>query len=236
MEVLALILPIGILCLLPIVLELFTNTADDKKHKLGWWQRLWIIVNLLVWAYEIFFVTVVCGVVGDLSIAFGGGLGDLLYIFVLAGLILLHIILLAVFTYKHLRSVFLAALVCLAIYPLVIMHQDAARGNVYNGYRTITSNSVGLYYTQADIEHADRLRKSQTSQPPQSSVQKELPPEIYFIDDLSLQMQPLKEVITKSCPLLTKEEVALLQDVVGNCDMIGIRADAGLPDGMFNKY
>lgn len=236
MVVLAVILPICVLCLLLVGIELFANAANEKRQTLSWWKRLWIIVNLLVWIYEIFFAMAVCGDVKGVFVAFGGGLGDLLYLFILAGLILLHIILLAVFTYKHLRPVFLFALVCLSIYPLIIIHQIAAQGNIYNGYSTATSNSLGLYYTQADIEHADRLQKSQTSQPPQSVAKEEPLPVVYFIDNVSMQVQPRKEVITKACPLLTKEEVTQLREIVGHCDMIGIRADAGLPNGVFYEY
>lgn len=154
MAVLAFIFPICFLCLLPIMVELFSNEPNKKGRKLDWEKRLWIVVNLLVWAYEIFFTMVVSNVVDGLSVHFGGGLGDLLYLFTLAGIIVLHIILLAVFSYKHLHVLFFIVLVCMPVYPLVSMHLAAARGNEANGY-TIMGNGAGLYY---DAEAYRQLR------------------------------------------------------------------------------
>lgn len=96
MGLIALLLPVCFICLLVIILNLFTNTTNNNQ-KFGWKQRLWIIINLLVWAYEFFFMVVVCEGVENLRVDFGGGLGDLFYIFMLAGVVLLHIVLLAIF-------------------------------------------------------------------------------------------------------------------------------------------
>lgn len=54
MGLIALLLPVCFICLLVIILNLFTNTTNNNQ-KFGWKQRLWIIINLLVWAYEFFF-------------------------------------------------------------------------------------------------------------------------------------------------------------------------------------
>ena len=153
MGLVALLLPVCFICLLVIILNLFTNTANNNL-KLGWKQRLWIVLNLLMWAYEFFFMVVVCEGVENLRVDFGGGLGDLFYIFMLAGVVMLHIVLLAICTYKHLQSVYFIILVCLPILPLAKMHWDAARGKKENGYMT-RGNSTGLYY---DAEAYRQLR------------------------------------------------------------------------------
>ena len=67
MGLVALLLPVCFICLLVIILNLFTNTANNNL-KLGWKQRLWIVLNLLMWAYEFFFMVVVCEGVGNLRV------------------------------------------------------------------------------------------------------------------------------------------------------------------------
>lgn len=154
------VLLVGVFCLLCFLLvipRLFTHATDGNN--LSWKQRFWIIVNLLVWAYECFFLVAVCGGIKGMAVYFGGGLGDLLYIFLLAGMVLLHIILLAVFTYKHLRIIFFIILVCPPINLLIMMHSDAARGNEENGYMT-GGNWTGLYYDQEAYWQRKKLKEA----------------------------------------------------------------------------
>lgn len=122
---------------------LFTRPA--QRRSFGWYQWFWIIVNLLVWAYEFFFLTAFCGGVKGMAVYFGGGLGDLFYFFLLGGMVLLHIVLLAVLIHNRQRTVFFVMLACLPVLPLYRMHADAARGNERNGYM-IGGNRAGLYF------------------------------------------------------------------------------------------
>lgn len=145
--VFSLLILVCLICFPLVISHLFTHTTDDSSPDLDRTQRVWIIVNLLVWAYECFFLLVICGRVKGLAVFFGGGLGDLLYIFLLAGMMLLHIVLLAVFTHNHLRAIFFVILVCLPIWLLTVMHLAAAQGNEENGYMT-GGNLTGLYYDQ----------------------------------------------------------------------------------------
>lgn len=124
---------------------LYLSFIRKSEIKISWIKRFWIIVNLLVWAYEFFFLIAVCGGVKGFAVYFGGGLGDLLYFFLLAGTVLLHIGLLAVLIYNRRRTVFFAVLVCLPVAPLYKMHTVAARGNERNGYM-IGGSRVGLYF------------------------------------------------------------------------------------------
>lgn len=145
MGLVAILIPICFICLLVIILNVFTNTTNENNLKLGWQQRLWIVLNLLMWAYELFFTIVICDGVEGLNVHFGGGLGDLLYVFILVGMALLHIVLLTIFTYKHLQTIFFIVLMCMPVFPLTLMHLNAARGNEENNYM-ISGNYAGLYY------------------------------------------------------------------------------------------
>ena len=133
MELIILLIVACLGCFLFVFRQIFPRTIGKDGADLGYSKRLWIIVNLFVWAYECFFLIAVCGGIKGMNVFFGGGLGDLLYLFLLVGMVLLHIVLLAVFIQKKLRTVFYIILVCLPIYPLVIMHSAAARGNEENG-------------------------------------------------------------------------------------------------------
>lgn len=174
MGLVALLLPVCFICLLIIILNFFTNTTNSNNLKLGWKQRLWIVLNLLMWAYEFFFMVVVCEGVENLRVDFGGGLGDLFYIFMLTGVVLLHIVLLAICTYKHLQSVYFIILVCMPILPLAKMHWDAARGNEANGYMT-GGNSTGLYYDAEDYRqqrlHQRELEEAAKPKKPEFATQ-----------------------------------------------------------------
>lgn len=47
---------LGVVCFiffLLVISHLFADTADESN--LSWKQRFWVVVNLLVWAYEFFF-------------------------------------------------------------------------------------------------------------------------------------------------------------------------------------
>lgn len=165
MGLVALLSPVCFICLLVIILNLFTNTTNNNQ-KFGWKQRLWIIINLLVWAYEFFFMVVVCEGVENLRVDFGGGLGDLFYIFMLAGVVLLHIVLLAIFTYNHLQTFFFVVLMCMPVFPLMLMHLNAAQGNEENDYM-ISGNWAGLYYNrQAQYEQRMREREAEEAKKP----------------------------------------------------------------------
>ena len=76
MGLVALLSPVCFICLLVIILNLFTNTTTNNNLKLGWKQRLWIVLNLLMWAYELLFTIAICDGVEGLNVHFGSGLGD----------------------------------------------------------------------------------------------------------------------------------------------------------------
>lgn len=162
MELIILLIVACLGCFLFVFRQIFPRTIGKDGADLGYSKRLWIIVNLFVWAYECFFLIAVCGGIKGMNVFFGGGLGDLLYLFLLVGIVLLHIVLLAVFIKKKLRTVFYIILLCLPIYPLVIMHSAAARGNEENGYMT-GGNFTGLYYNleayQQREERQEELKK-----------------------------------------------------------------------------
>lgn len=156
MEIVLPLLAVCICGFLLVLRLLFNNTIGGKKLNLDVIKQFLIVINLSVWAYEFFFFLAVCGLVKGMNVFFGGGLGDLLYFFLLIGTVLLHIGLLALSTYNNTRTIYFVLLVFLPIFPMVIMHQAAARGNEANGYM-IGGNLAGLYF---DSETHDELRKS----------------------------------------------------------------------------
>lgn len=113
-------------------------------------RRLAILLNLLVWGYEIFFFIAVCGGIPRSQVHFGGGLGDLLFTLILAGLILGHIISLSIMVHKVPKAVFFLIPVTIACALMTDMHLTAARGNDSNNY-TAMGNSVGLYYDSEQV-------------------------------------------------------------------------------------
>lgn len=153
------VLPLLAACIcgfLLVLYLLFNNTIGGKKLNLDFIKQFLIVINLSVWVYEFFFLIAVCGLVKGMNVFFGEGLGDLLYFFLLVGTVLLHIGLLALSAYNNTRTIYFVLLVFLPIYPMVIMHQAAARGNETNGYM-LGGNLVGLY---VDMETRNELRKS----------------------------------------------------------------------------
>lgn len=131
-------------------------------------RRLMIILNMLVWCYEFFFFIAVCGGLPHAMVHFGGGLGDLLFVFILAALILAHIITLSIMSYKTSRAVLFFIPLLVVLFPLAGMHETAARGNKSNGYMT-AGNCTGLYYDatgenekqqrQRELEEASKPKK-----------------------------------------------------------------------------
>lgn len=122
-------------------------------------RRLAILLNLAVWGYEIFFFAAVCGALPHASVHFGGGLGDLLFLFLLMGLILGHIVALSIMAYKTSRPGWFLLPAGFAVLLLVNMHLTAARGNEENGYMT-AGNCTGLYY-DAEARHQEKLRQQE---------------------------------------------------------------------------
>lgn len=144
---------------------LFARPA--RRRSFGWYSWFWIIVNLLVWMYEFFFLTAFCGGVKGMAVYFGGGLGDLFYFFLLGGMVVLHIVLLALLIYNHQRTVFFVLLACMPVFPLYRMHADAARGNERNGYMT-GGNRAGLYFN-TDV-YRERRERKEAARPENSAV------------------------------------------------------------------
>ena len=85
MELIILLIVACLGCFLFVFRQIFPRTIGKDGADLGYSKRLWIIVNLFVWAYECFFLIAVCGGIKGMNVFFGGGLGDLLYLFLLYG-------------------------------------------------------------------------------------------------------------------------------------------------------
>ncbi len=133
---------IALIPLLLVVPQVFAHMKPGR--------RLIILLNLLVWGYEVFFFIAVCGVIPHTDVHFGGGLGDLLYVFTLIGLIISHIIALSIMVFKVSKTVhFLIPLVVVGI-PMIDMHFTAAKGNKSNDYMVMGS-LAGLYYDAEKI-------------------------------------------------------------------------------------
>lgn len=131
--------------LVPLLLtirKVFTKTGTRK--------RLMIILNLVVWCYEMFFFIAVCGGLPHTQVHFGGGLGDLLFLFMLIGLILVHIIMLSIMSYKTSQAALLFIPLAVVAFPLLGMHGTAAWGDKDNDYMT-AGNNTGLYYDAAQV-------------------------------------------------------------------------------------
>lgn len=135
----------------------FLLLLSQLFERMPWRRRLAMLFNLVVWGYEIFFLAAVCGALPHASVHFGGGLGDLLFVFLLAGLILGHIIVLSVMAYKISIPWLFLIPAGLALLLLLQMHLTAARGNEENGYMT-AGNCTGLYY-DAESRYQEMLRK-----------------------------------------------------------------------------
>lgn len=162
MELIILFIAVNLYFFWLVISQLLPHTTSKNGADLGYSKRIWIIVNLLVWAYECFFMAAVCGGIKGMNVYFGGGLGDLVYFFMLIGITLLHIFLLGIFIKKKLRTVFYIILVCLPIYPLVVMHSAAARGNEKNGY--MTGGNIACLYADFETyqqrkEHQEELKR-----------------------------------------------------------------------------
>lgn len=157
MELIILFIAVNLYFFWLVISQLLPHTTSKNGADLGYSKRIWIIVNLLVWAYECFFMAAVCGGIKGMNVYFGGGLGDLVYFFMLIGITLLHIFLLGIFIKKKLRTVFYIILVCLPIYTLVVIHSAAARGNEKNGY--MTGGNIACLY--ADFETYQQRKERQ---------------------------------------------------------------------------
>lgn len=142
-----------------IIYFLTHKTVNGRSLNTGGIRRFWILVNLLAWVYEFFFLIVACGFVNGLNVRFGGGWDELFYFFLLVGIVLLHIVLLAVLIYNRRRTVFFVILVCLPLIPLYMMHADAARGNERNGY-TVRGSRAGLYFNQEAFSQRKKLEET----------------------------------------------------------------------------
>lgn len=143
--------------LIPLLLtigQLFTPMAVRR--------RVLLLLNLLVWCYEVFFFAVVCGALPHAQVHFGGGLGDLLFVFMLAAMIVVHIIVLSIMSYKTSRAALFFIPLGIVLFPLAGMHQAAARGNESNDYMT-GGNCTGLYYDSAQKQE-ERLRREELKQ------------------------------------------------------------------------
>ena len=103
MELIILFIAVNLYFFWLVISQLLPHTTSKNGADLGYSKRIWIIVNLLVWAYECFFMAAVCGGIKGMNVYFGGGLGDLVYFFMLIGITLLHIFLLGIFIKKKLK-------------------------------------------------------------------------------------------------------------------------------------
>lgn len=158
-EFLAFLILVALIPLLLTIGRVFAKT-DTRRRWL-------IILNLLVWCYEIFFFIAVCGGLPNASVNFGGGLGDLLFVFALIVLMLAHIIALSIMSYRTSQAVLFLIPLAVVAFPLVGMHGTAARGDEHNGYMT-GGNSTGLYYNaKAYSERIERQREAEALSKPQ---------------------------------------------------------------------
>lgn len=141
-------------------------TIGQVFVRMGINRRLMIILNLLVWYYEVFFFIAVCGALPHAQVHFGGGLGDLVFMFMLIALLLAHIIALSIMSYKTSRAVLFFIPLLIVLFPLVEMHLTAARGNQYNDY-SIGGNCTGLYYDSIrEWDKRERRRKLEEASKP----------------------------------------------------------------------
>ena len=124
------------------------------------WQRLLIIFNLLLCGYEVFFFIAVCGFMPRLNVHFGGGLGDLGYIFISFLLLAAHIIAFVIMSRKVRRPVWFLMPMIPVCWILTILHMKAAEGNADNGYRTLDSNLIGLYIDDRRIIESEHRKNS----------------------------------------------------------------------------
>ena len=113
-------------------------------------KRLVVLLHLLVWSYEVFFLAAICGLFPHAQVHFGGGLGDLLFFFIAIALVVLHIIVLCIMVYKVKKTAWFLIPLIFVFLPLVTLHETAARGNRYNDYMT-GGNFTGLYYDRESI-------------------------------------------------------------------------------------
>ena len=77
MELIILFIAVNLYFFWLVISQLLPHTTSKNGADLGYSKRIWIIVNLLVWAYECFFMAAVCGGIKGMNVYFGGGLGDL---------------------------------------------------------------------------------------------------------------------------------------------------------------
>ena len=115
------------------------------------WRRRLIILNILVCSYEVFFFIAICGFMPRLNVHFGGGLGDLAYIFISLLILLAHVIAIVIMSRKVRHPIWFMIPLLPVCWILTIIHMKATEGNVSNGYRTSASNLIGLYIDDRKI-------------------------------------------------------------------------------------
>ena len=113
-------------------------------------RKTLVWTNVILLLYELFFTLSILGCISGLETHFGGGLGDLLFIFVMYGVLIAHVIGLFVCVVWNAKAYWFAILLAIFLLPLTILHVEALRGNS-KGYSNF-GNYHGLYYDRQSIQ------------------------------------------------------------------------------------
>lgn len=146
----------GIFVILGVLMLLLLGILHLLRH-MEPFKRFFVLFNILACGYEIFFFAAVCGAIPHAQVHFGGGLGDLLYFFILILLIPAHIITLLILIYKVKRAIWLLVPLVVVFFLLSELHSLAARGNWHNGYM-VGGNFAGLYYDAGSVHFRDEVK------------------------------------------------------------------------------
>ena len=124
----------------------------------------WAIVANII---AILFLSFFCSVLAEafeFSISFGGGLGDLLTIFIFWFNLAIYAILLPIVVFTKWRGlVALIVLLAVMMTPTILTHigmANVAGSKVSSKF----GNTYGLYYTMEDLEHSREIERQEQEQ------------------------------------------------------------------------
>lgn len=126
--------------------------SSDKKNKpFSITKKNLALANLILLLYALFFTLAMCGSFPALSVAFGGGIGDVLWLFLMIGVLIVFFVgFFICILREHVETSWFIALFTMCFVPLAGLHLGAVGGN-FNGYQNDRHKEWGLYYDRPKV-------------------------------------------------------------------------------------
>lgn len=113
--------------------------------------------NVILLFYEFFFMLSICGKLPGLETHFGGGLGDLLFLYILIVTLIIHVVGLFICAVAEAKTDKYIALLMMPLFPLMSLHELAFEGNLRE--YTTGGNYHGLYYNIKKVWEKEEQEK-----------------------------------------------------------------------------